>query len=367
MTPLHRIFASPSRYFQGPGAIDLLGQLLVCYSRAPVLLMDSSVRDLIGDRVSLVCADAGVEPTVLIASGEVTYASIDQLLSDCFENQPTVVVGLGGGKVLDSAKALSQRLGVPVITVPTIASNDSPTSSAIAMYDQDHFLVAVDMMQANPVAVLVDTQLVASAPVHFLLSGIGDAIAKVYEAQGCARGQGLTPLGTRPLLIAGVIAQACYDTLRADAIQAIEDCGRGSVSASLERVVEAVVLMSGLAFENGGLSLAHSLTRGLMRVDGARDLLHGYQVAWGALVQMQAEGRPVDEVADLAKFLTSLGLPISSADLQLVQPWNEQHAIIARHTMSSPHMGNLRVAMSEDSIIEAIQQLDHLCSNLENF
>jgi glycerol dehydrogenase len=320
--------------------------------------MDSPVWELVGERVSRGCADAGVDPLVLIVTGEVTYAAVEDLIAACVEHRPTVVVGLGGGKVLDSAKALSQRLAVPVMTVPTIASNDSPTSSAIAMYDENHFLVQVDMMQANPVAVLVDTELIATAPVHFLRSGIGDAIAKVYEAEGCASGTGLTPLGTRPLIIARPIAQVCHDTLRADAVQALADCGTRSVSPAIERVVEAVVLMSGLAFENGGLSLAHSLTRGLMRVEGSRDLLHGYHVAWGALVQVEAEGRPRDEVVDLAKFLYSVGLPVSSADLRLVSPWKEQHAIIARHTMSAPHLANLRVAVDENVIIGAIERVD---------
>lgn len=340
--------------------IDLLGSLLAHHDDVPVLVMDAPVHDLIGDRVVSACLDAGVRPLVLVATGEVTYEAVERLFHECHGHEPTVVVGLGGGKVLDSAKAVSLRLGVPVITVPTIASNDSPTSSAIAMYDDNHHLVSVDMMPANPRAVLVDTELIAGAPAHFLRSGIGDAIAKVFEAEGCAYGTGMTPLGTRPLRIAGAIAQACHDTLRADAVRALADCEARRVTPALERVVEAVVLMSGLAFENGGLSLAHSLTRGLMRVEGARDLLHGYHVAWGALVQVEAEGRPVDEVSGLAAFLRSTGLPVSSADLGLAPPWHEQHATIARHTMTAPHLANLRVALDEGAVIGAMQRVDRL-------
>ena len=360
MGPGYRVFASPSRYIQGPGVIDLLGPLLAERGDTPVLVVDAPVRDLIGDRVSRTCADAAVDALVLVVPGEVTYAAVEELVGACAGYQPTVVVGLGGGKVLDSAKAVSVRLGVPVMTVPTIASNDSPTSSAIAMYDDNHHLIAVDMMSANPALVLVDTELIAAAPTSFLRSGIGDAIAKVYEADGCAAGTGVTPLGTRPLGIAGSIAHACYETLRADAVEALDDCDAGRVTPAVERVVEAVVLMSGLAFENGGLSLAHSLTRGLMRVDGARNLLHGYHVAWGALVQVQAEGRPASEVADLAGFLRAAGLPTSSTDLGLTRPWDEQHATIARHTMTAPHLSNLAVAVDEAAVIEAIEAVDRL-------
>ena len=61
------------------------------------------------------------------------------------------------------------------------------------------------------------------------------------------------------------------------------------MTEDLEALVEAVVLLSGMGFENGGLSLAHSLTRGLMRARGARDALHGQHVAWATLVQRVAE------------------------------------------------------------------------------
>jgi len=351
-----RVFASPSRYIQGPGALDRLGDLVA--RDRPILVMDAPVQALIGERVLASCARS--DPYVVLLEGEITYAAVERMAASCKEVPATVVVGLGGGKVLDSAKALSVRLGVSVITVPTIASNDSPTSSAIAMYDDAHALVAVDMMPANPRAVLVDTELIASAPLHFLRSGIGDAIAKVYEAEGCAAGTGVTPLGTRPLAMALAIGTACYQTLRDHAEQALTDCAAGRVTEAVERVVEAVVLMSGLAFENGGLSLAHSLTRGLMRVDGARDLLHGYHVAWAAVVQIQAEGRSGDEVRDLIDFLSSIGLPVCSSDLGLTGSLADQHRTIAHYTMTAPHLANLAMPIDEAALVTAIEQVDRI-------
>ncbi len=353
-----RTFGSPGRYVQGPGALHHLGALAEQFDGSPIVVTDSAVMDVLGTRLmNLAWASA---PRLLMITGDITYAAIDRLADECQDVSPAVVIGFGGGKALDSAKALSVRLNVPVITVPTIASNDSPTSSAIAMYDDNHHLVSVDMMAANPHTVLVDTELISQAPPHFLRSGIGDAVAKVFEAEGCAQGTGLTPLGTRPLRIALAIGMSCYETLRADAQTALADCAEGRLSDPVERVVEAVVLMSGLAFENGGLSLAHSLTRGLMRVKGAKDLPHGYHVAWGALVQIQAEGRGDDEVLDLAKFLTSVGLPVCSGDLGLVSPWPEQHSTIARYTMTAPHLANLSVEVDETRIVAAIERVDAL-------
>jgi glycerol dehydrogenase len=345
---------------QGPGILDSLGTRIAHLGNQPVLVLDAPVKDLLGERVERSLGVAGLSPTVIVADGEITYALVETLLARCEPGVVSCVIGLGGGKVLDTAKALSGRLGVPVVTVPTIASNDSPTSSAVAMYDEQHHLIAVDMLPANPALVLVDTEVIVGAPTRYLRSGIGDALAKVFEAEGCARGSGVTPLGTRPLGMALAIGRACYSTLRADAVQALSDCERGSITDAVERVVEATILMSGLAFENGGLSLAHSLTRGLMRVDGARDLLHGYHVGWGALVQVVAEKRPVEQVRDLGSFLQSVGLPTSSLDLNLSEPWDEQHWMIAEATMTAPHLANLPMPITPEDIVHAIAEVDRL-------
>jgi glycerol dehydrogenase len=141
-------------------------------------------------------------------------------------------------------------------------------------------------------------------------------------------------------------------------VQALDDCEAGRVSDALERVVEASILMSGLAFENGGLSLAHSLTRGLMRVEGAQMLLHGYHVGWGALVQVVAEGRSESEVGALADFLGSVGLPVSSADLGLRAPWHDQHVLIAEGTLTAPHLANLPMRLTADDVVAAIAEVD---------
>ena len=105
------------------------------------------------------------------------------------------------------------------------------------------------------------------------------------------QGTGKTPFGTRPLHTAIVIADACYQTLRKHAADALEAVERREVEATTrsKSVVEAAILMSGLGFENGGLSVAHSLTRGLVKARGAKEAVHGDQVAYGLLVQLAFE------------------------------------------------------------------------------
>lgn len=352
-----RVFAGPLRYVQGPGALDALGTVVAPYGRRPVVVTDAFVHDLLGQRVAAMLAAAGLTPEVRLLPGEITSAAADELVASVSGVGAGVVVGIGGGKSLDAAKAVSLRLGVPVVTVPTIASNDSPTSRAVAMYDDEHRMVSVDQLPANPHAVVVDTALVAAAPVDFLRAGVGDAISKRFEAAGCAAGTGVTTLGSRPLLVGAAIATAAYDVIRAHAAPGLAACERGEVTDDLEALVEAVILLSGLGFENGGLSLAHSLTRGLMQARGADRALHGQHVAWATLVQRTVEG--ADDVADLRGFLRSIGLSTSLPELGMVDPSLDEIRAIARVTMGAPHLANLAWPVDERDVVVAILEVEN--------
>lgn len=349
-----RSFAGPLHYTQGPGALDELGRLLAGFT-TPALVCDSYVRAMLGDRVGATLRAAGLTPAFLELTGEISATTADALAADA-PSGVDVVVGLGGGKSLDAGKAVALRRGLPVVTVPTVASNDSPTSRAIAMYDDDHRMVAVDTLPTNPRLVVVDTALVAEAPVELLRAGIGDAVSKRWEARACWHGSGVTSLGTRPLRIGGVVADAAYSILREHGVAALGACARGEVTDDLEAVVEAVVLLSGVGFENGGLSLAHSLTRGLMQARGAAHARHGEHVAWATLVQLAAEDDP--ERADLRELLQRLGLPVSLAALGMSAPTAADVRGIARLTMAAPHLANAAVPITENSIVAAIEMVE---------
>lgn len=350
-----RVFAAPLRYIQGPGALDTLREVVASYGPRPVVVTDAFVRELLGERLDDVLA--GLDPELRVLPGEITAAAADRIAASVRDLGTGVVVGVGGGKSLDAAKALSLRLGTPVVTVPSVASNDSPTSRAIAMYDDEHRIASIDQLAANPHAVVVDTAVVAAAPVAFLRAGVGDAVAKKFEAAACASGTGVTTLGTRPLRIGAVLADACYATLRAHAKAGLAACDRGEVTDDLEALVEAVVLLSGMGFENGGLSLAHSLTRGLVRARGAKEAPHGHHVAWGTLVQRIAEGAPRVEVDDLRGFLRSVGLPTTLAELGMDNPTLAEIREIARVTMHAPHLANLARPITQPDLVAAILEV----------
>lgn len=352
-----RVFGAPHRYIQGPGALDRLGAVLAPFGPAPLVIADVYVLEMLGDRIRTALASERLVPQILSFGGEITYAAMEALATRA-EGTPGIVAGIGGGKALDAAKGVAIRLGAAVATVPTIASNDSPTSGALAVYDDSHVMVSVDRMQRSPEAVIVDTALIAQAPSVFLRAGIGDAITKKFEADGCAAGTGNTPFGTRPLLTALAIADRCYATLRTHGAAAMRACEAGKVTDDLEATVEACVLMSGLGFENGGLSLAHSMTRGLVKARGARDAIHGDQVAYALIVQWAVEGRSDAEMDDLRDYYREIGLPVCLQDLGMFGPGDEDIRAIAEGTMTAPHLKNLAVPVSVPVLVAAMARVE---------
>lgn len=352
---MRRIFGAPGRYYQGEGIFDSLGEIVTGVGRRGGVVVDLAVAAMLGERLHAAFVGRA-EPILLPFAGEVTRQTIAESarsLAGC-----DVVAGIGGGKAIDLAKGVAMLLGVPIVTVPTIASNDAPTSSAVAIYDDDHRMIAVDVMPASPAAVVVDTGIIARAPIRFLRAGIGDAIAKKFEADACRQGTGRTMFGTRPLAIGGIVADGCHAQIRRHGAAGLGDAAAGRVSKDFEALVEAVILLSGVGFENGGLSLAHALTRGLMCARGAVGAMHGEQVAYGLRVQLSLWPDGQQSADELDPFYREIGLPRSLADLGFCDATDADIAAIAEAAMTAPHIVNFPVPLDAATIATAIRRLE---------
>jgi len=335
-----RAFGGPRLYLQGPGALRELGRVVAGIAEHAALVSDGDVLGRYGAAVEQVLRDARVSVGSATLAGEVSDASV-AALDAALPREARCVVGLGGGRSIDAAKAIALKRGLPVVTVPTAASNDSPTSRIFVMYHEDGALDRVERLPRSPEAVIVDTELLLRAPPALLRAGIGDGLTKRFEAEGCAAVDGITPQGTRPLHTAGAIAAHGFATLLAHAPQAMADAVAGRLSPAFEAVVEAVILMSGLGFENGGLSLAHSLTRGFTREPAVATVRHGEQVAFGLLVQLHLTPGAEATLRELIPFCAKLGLPTRLADIGLSRHHVAVLDRIAAATLTAPHIGHL--------------------------
>lgn len=352
------VFGAPRRYVQGPGLIETIGTEIASFGSSAIFLADRRITDLAADTVEKSCTDAGISLTRLLFRGEITYAEVDRLADELGGETPEIVVAAGGGKAIDTGKMLSRKIGAKFVSVPTVASNDAPTSHIAVMYDENHRLVGVEKNKANPELVLVDTAIIANAPLRLLSAGVGDALVKCFEVEQCIRAGGKNVFGATPPMAAMALADACYDTVRKHTTAAYRDLEAGEPSDDLEKLVEACILMSGLAFESGGLSVSHGMTRGLSAVDGVADALHGHQVAYGLLVQLVLEERGKDFMADMRGFYREAKLPLTLADLGLKGDVEAGIRAIAEPSAEAAHMQKFDRPVTVDGIVRAMQAIE---------
>lgn len=352
------IFGSPGRYIQGPGVLSELGTYIAQCGRSAVVVADTFVVNLIKDAVQQSCAKAGVDVAFLEYNGEVTEDALKGLVASFGERKADVIIGAGGGKCIDAAKSLVDARGGALITLPTVASNDAPTSKNYVVYDDHHQLVHVGHLKANPRFVVVDTALIAKAPRQFLAMGIADALTKKFEAEQCLKKRGVNMFGARSSLAAVALARECYRLIREHGKAALDICGSGEPNDDFEAVVEATLLMSGLGFESGGLSIAHAMTRGLSRVEGPREAVHGWQVAYGLLVQLVLERRDEAFMSDFLRFYDVVGLPKSLADLNTRNIGDDVFVQIAEPTLKAAHARNFERPLTVDDMVAAMRSLE---------
>jgi len=361
-----RSMGFPGRYIQGPQALRQLPQLLEeLGARSIALLADATVRGTLGSRIDAALQSSARRPAMpavwLDFPGECSASIIADLAAQAGECD--TVVALGGGKTIDTGKGISRRRPAQLVIVPTIASNDSPTSRLIVLYDEAHRVAGVELLARNPDVVLVDTEVIAQAPARFFSAGMGDALSKTFEARQCHLTRGRNFFGTLSLPTARLLADRCYAVIVEHGAAALRQVAeRHEPDESVERVIEATVLLSGVGFESGGLSLAHALVRGFSAHPKIGGFLHGEAVAFGTLVQLAAEGRPDAEIAEHAELTRRLRLPVSFKSFGVDPISAAELDEIARIACTAPYIGHLHPAIDAGGVRRALGRADRIGS-----
>jgi glycerol dehydrogenase len=355
------VFTAPSRYTQGKGATAALGQEMTALGlEGPVLIIAG--RTVIGLleatwRQSL--SEPGLKHTIHRFGGECSLAEIERAKATALELKARTVVGAGGGKVLDAARAAAADLALPVVNCPTVASSDAPCSALSVIYSEDGTFQQYRFYRRNPDLVLVDTAVIAQAPPRLLVAGMGDALATWFEARTCVAGHVRNMRGGGSTRSAEALAELCYRTLIEDGAAALRAVEAKVVTPALERLVEANTLLSGLGFESSGLAAAHAVHNGLTTAPGTHHFLHGEKVAFGLLVQLVLEGAPRATMDQVLAFSSEVGLPITLAEIGLAElPADVLAQVARRATAPGETIHNEPFEATADMVADAIGAAD---------
>ena len=156
-----------------------------------VVFFGNGLIDMFGERVTKACREAEVE---ILSYQELDDVNIESMTSMAFSisNKAKAVIGIGGGKVIDSAKYMGYLRQIPFISVPTSSSSDGFASASASLLVEGR---RVSVPAAMAFGIIVDTDVIKTAPVRFIYSGIGDMVSKItacydwlYESdQGVSR------------------------------------------------------------------------------------------------------------------------------------------------------------------------------------
>ncbi|MBL8793722.1 MAG: glycerol dehydrogenase [Planctomycetia bacterium] len=355
------VFCSPSRYTQGKNASAALGQEMKGLGlQGPVLIVAgrSAIR-LLADTWKQSLGEAGLAYAIHPFGGECSLPEIERAKMLGRQQQARVVVGAGGGKVLDAARAVAEDLGVPIVNCPTVASSDAPCSALSVIYTEAGTFQEYRIYRRNPDLVLVDTQVIAQGPPRLLAAGMGDALATWFEANTCMTSGARNMRGGGSTRSALALARLCYDTLLEDGAAALRAVQQQVVTPALERLVEANTLLSGLGFESSGLAAAHAIHNGLTVAPPTHDFYHGEKVAFGLLAQLVLEGQPRALLDRVFAFATEVGLPTTLADIGLANLSQDMLLEIAkRATAQGETIHNEPFTVRPDMVADAIRAAD---------
>lgn len=357
---MKKMICSPGSYVQGSGELrNLASYVKDMQLNSAYLIVDSFIDQTYHEDIISSFESLSVNYKLAVFGGECCNTEID--LHRAAMKDYDIVFGIGGGKTLDTSKAVSYHQGCPVIIVPTAASTDAPCSRLSVVYTDEGEFSHYLPLPKNPDIVLMDCDVIAKAPVRFLAAGIGDALATWYEAEACAKSHAVTLAGGQSLKSALALAKLCNDTLRAKGYEAICAVKEGICNEAVEDVIEANTYLSGVGFESGGLSGAHSIHNGLTVLEETHHFLHGEKVAFGTVTQLALENRPDEEIIDVIRFCRQVGLPTSLADLGLATVTDERLMAAAIETCKPDDtMGNMPFPVEPADIVAAMRKASAL-------
>ena len=124
------IIIAPGKYVQGRGELGKLGTYLSPLGKKAFLIVSASGKKRVEGPIEASLQGQECSAHYSIFNGECSKSEIERLLGEVQAEGCDVIVGVGGGKILDTAKAVAYYAKLPVAIVPTIASTDAPLQRA---------------------------------------------------------------------------------------------------------------------------------------------------------------------------------------------------------------------------------------------
>ncbi len=310
---------------------------------------------IVGTELELLCA--------LPFGGACTQSAMRRLTDQLAPFSPDFIVGMGGGKAIDTAKGVAHMLSVPLVSLPTLVSNCAPITALSVVYKDEGPFDSFMFFDGPPALTVIDLDIAAGAPAKYFRAGMGDTLAKHLESTFSARGDALGETMDHMSAIGVALSSTCYDPIMKFGAQALEEAKRHEAGAAYELCARSIILSAGLvslmADDNYNCALAHSVCYGLQLFPHVEEqFLHGDLVAYGALVQLMLDGQ-IERAKALRNFLVSLGTKVTLREMNIPLDRQALHATLIEAT-TGPDMAHIPYDITPDMVFDAMRRLEAL-------
>ncbi|MHB1653083.1 MAG: iron-containing alcohol dehydrogenase family protein [Desulfitobacteriaceae bacterium] len=356
---MHLSMASANAYVQEQGLMKKAGEWLEKYGKKLFIVGGKTAWSKVSAVLEPSLKEYGLAYEVAIFAGESSYEEVERL-QKLVPDELDLIVGVGGGKALDATKVVAARLGIPFVAIPTVAGTCSCVTHISVMYTPDGLFVDFINHPQNSILTLVDAEIIADSPVSFMLSGIGDTLAKWYEGIVCARGHE----DHVPTKLGLSAAKICLDTLTEYSEIAIKDMGSKTPSNAVQQITDAIFLsagaVGGFGMENTRACAAHGVHDGLTVVKETHPMMHGMKVAYGIIALMYIDNQPAEEIERIKGFYRKIGLPASLLELGVERKLSDEELERVANLALSPtsFMRFMPYPVNAEMITEAMKKTE---------
>ncbi len=342
-------------YTIGTDAFENLESVLSSYGHKLVLLYGEKAFNASRDKVLPALKNFDIIYQTVYGK-EASYANIDRLCAVEKIAEADLILAIGGGKCLDVAKVVGDKLDKPVFTVASIASTCAAVTKIAVLHNDDGSFREVYRLKNPPVHCFIDPEIVVNAPAKYFWAGMGDTMAKHVECVFSSKNDVLdfeSELGR-------TISALCYDPILEKGEKAYADVRNHTVSAEVEDVIKSIIIATGAVSlsvnPDYNSALAHALYYGLtVREWMEQRHLHGEIVSYGTLVQLLLDGQ-MEELRKVYDFNRKVKLPICLKDLELEK--DDPMDDILDATIINPELNHIPYAITKEMVRETILKLE---------
>lgn len=353
--------SGPQRYISDEKAYDALPKFINDLKVNKVLFLHGT-KSLNAAKEYLPNFGENINVTDVLFNGECSYPEINRIKKIVAQNHIQMIIGLGGGKVLDTAKSVKAGTRLYLVVIPTLASNCAPWSALSVHYKENGEHLDHIIYPETSNLLLLNPKVILNSPIDYFIAGIADTLAKFYEPE-LMFDELPTDQYTVALTISHQMAIKCRDTLLKYSVGAVQDMKSGNLSHTWRTVAETIIVTAGLVGGWGDAYArstgAHSVHDALTLLPETVHLLHGDKVGYGILVQLAIEGH-FEEIKNLLPFYRELGIPTNFNDLNIKKIDESTIDLLASASVDKTTMSLIPMHIDAKAVKKAMLDVENI-------